>query len=172
MNARQIAAAAVLAVASGAALASHGVSEYVYARVVDVEPIVRYVTVERPREQCWQETAYEANRPLRVAGTTLAGAVVGGAVGRQFGGGRGRDALTLIGSIAGAAVANERAVRRNGYVAVPVERCEIVSERFTEERVLGYNVTYQYRGQRHTMRTSTPPGERVRLRVDVVPVGY
>jgi uncharacterized protein YcfJ len=163
----------VLALASSAAFAAHrGVTEYVYARVVDVDPIVRYVTVERPRQQCWEDTVYQPDRPLRVAGTTLAGGIVGGAIGRQFGDGRGRDALTLIGSLAGAAVANQRAIRRNGYVAVPVERCELVSERFTEERVDGYRVTYQYQGQRHTMRTTTPPGDRIRLRVDVVPVGY
>jgi uncharacterized protein YcfJ len=173
MNVRTIAAAAALTLVSSAALASHrGHSEYVYARVIDVDPIVRYVTVERPSERCFDDTSYEPARPLRVAGTTLAGGVIGGAIGRQFGSGSGRDALTVLGSIAGAAVANERALRRNGYVAVPVRRCEVVSEQFTEERVEGYLVTYQYQGRRHTMRTSTPPGERVQLRVGVVPVRY
>lgn len=173
MNKRAIAAAAALTLASSAALASHrGASDYVYARVVDVDPIVRYVTVERPREQCWDDTAYEPARPLRVAGTTLAGGVIGGAIARQFGRGSGRDALTVIGTLAGAAVANEHALRRNGTVAVPVRRCEVVHERFTEERIDGYLVTYQYQGRRHTLRTRTPPGDRVRLRVDVVPVRY
>ena len=37
----------------------------VSARVVDVEPMVRYVTVDRPREQCWDEIVREPVRPLR-----------------------------------------------------------------------------------------------------------
>ncbi len=173
MRARWKVTTAVLATLTvGPALASHdGVTDYVYARVVEVDPIVRYVTVQRPRRECWEETVYEPARPLRIAGTTLAGGLIGGAIGRQFGGGRGRDALTLIASMAGAAVANERARARSGLVAVPVERCEIVRERVTEERIEGYRVTYQYQGRRHTVRTGAPPGEQIRLRVSVVPVG-
>ena len=34
----------------------------VAARVVAVEPMVRYVTVDRPREQCWNETVREPVR--------------------------------------------------------------------------------------------------------------
>ena len=37
----------------------------VSARVVDVEPLVRYVTVNRPREECWDEVVREPVRPLR-----------------------------------------------------------------------------------------------------------
>jgi uncharacterized protein YcfJ len=148
---------------------------YVYARVVDVDPMVRYVTVERPRRECWDEIVQEPVRPLGVAGPTIAGGVVGAAVGRQFGGGSGRDALTLIGAVVGSAVANQRAVRNQGGYAtrnVAVQRCEVVSERVTEERIDGYLVTYLYQGRRYTMQTDVPPGDRVRLAVAVRPVGY
>lgn len=171
-------AAGLLAAGTAAADRKHD-TRYVYARVVDVDPIVRLVTVERPRRECWQETVYEsAPEPFGKAGVTLAGAIVGGAVGRQFGSGSGRDAMTLIGTLAGAAVANERAERRadayrGGAVrAVPVERCRVVGERVTEERVDGYRVTYQYAGRRYTMRTLEPPPDRIRLQVDVRPVGF
>ena len=150
----------------------HRTTQHVYARVVDVEPIVRYVTVERPRRACWNEIVRE---PVRgVAGPTLAGGVVGAAIGRQFGSGNDRDALTLIGAVAGAAVANQRAVRHQGYATrdVAVERCDVVSERFTQERIDGYQVTYVYDGRRHRMVTPQPPGDRVRLAVDVRPVAY
>lgn len=173
-------AAGVLGAGTAAAGGKHD-TRYVYARVVDVEPIVRYVTVDRPRRECWEEMVYESDvtpRPFGEAGVTLAGAIVGGAVGRQFGRGRGRDAMTLIGSLAGAAVANERAGRRAVAYgaarsrAVPVERCEVVSDRVTEERVEGYRVTYQYDGRRYTMRTAAPPPDRIRLQVSVRPVGF
>lgn len=165
---------------AGSAIAGgRGHSDFVYARVVDVEPIVRLVTVQRPRQECWDEVVYvPENRRVGVAGPTLAGGLIGGAIGRQFGSGSGRDAMTLIGALAGSAVASERAARNRAYAGQPtarattVERCEVSTERFTEERIEGYWVTYQYRGRRHTIRTYEPPGERVRLRVSAVPVGY
>jgi uncharacterized protein YcfJ len=151
-----------------------GSSELVYARVVNVEPVVRYVTFDRPRQECWDEIVSEPVRPFGVAGPTIAGGVVGAAVGRQFGSGSGQDAMTLIGAVVGSAVAHERAVRNQGYATrdVAVQRCRTVSERFTEERIDGYLVTYQYQGRHYTMRTDSPPGDRVPLAVDVRPVAY
>ena len=148
--------------------------QYVYARVVDVDPIVRYVTVSRPREECWNEVVREPVRPFGVAGQTAAGGIIGAAIGRQFGSGNDRDALTLIGAAAGAAVANQRAIRNgaNATRDVAVQRCEVVNERVTEERIDGYLVTYNYQGRNYTMQTATPPGDRVRLAVDVQPVDY
>ena len=55
---------------------------------------------------------------------------------------------------------------------VAVQRCRTVSERFTEERIDGYLVTYQYQGRNYTMQTALPPGDRVPLAVDVRPVAY
>jgi uncharacterized protein YcfJ len=172
-----MAATAVIgALAASSAMANgRGPSDYVYARVVRVEPMVRLVTVQRPREECWDEVVYVADSRPRVAGPAIAGGIIGGAIGRQFGGGSGRDALTVIGALAGSAVASERAARNQaGRYARPttVQRCEVTTRRFTEERIEGYRVTYQYRGRHYTMRTSEPPGNRVRLRVNAVPVGY
>ena len=162
---------------SNVAWAGHNRStDYVYARVVGVQPIVRYVAVDRPRQECWEELAYPRTGRVNVAGQTLAGGVIGGAIGRQFG--RDRDAMTLIGAFVGSAVAHERAERvRAAYAQgygrpVPVERCQIVHDRITEERIEGYRVTYRYRGARHTIRTHELPGERIRLRVSAVPVRY
>jgi uncharacterized protein YcfJ len=171
--------------AAAPALADHGHGNayghysstgYVYARVVDVDPMVRYVTVNRPHEECW--TDYERQRvgSFGAAGQTAAGAVIGAAIGRQFGGGSGKDALTLLGAAAGGAIARERALRNGagGYEAreVPVERCEVVNDRVTEERIDGYLVTYVYDGRTYEMQTHEHPGDRVRLAVDVRPVDH
>jgi uncharacterized protein YcfJ len=155
-------------------------TEYVYARVVDVDPMVRYVTVDRPREECWTDYEQRRTGSFGVPGQTAAGAVLGAVIGRQFGGGSGKDALTVLGAAAGGAIARERALR-NGVPRgtgvrevreVPVERCQVVSERVTEERIDGYLVTYSYQGRHYTMQTATPPGDRVRLAVDVRPASY
>jgi uncharacterized protein YcfJ len=181
---RRFAATAMLgALASTGALADHSRgAQYVYAPVVGVQPIVRYVTVERPRRECWEETVYQPHpgaRPLSVAGPTIAGGLLGGVIGHQFGSGSGRDAMTILGTLVGSAVANQHAVRNQLYrsgglqaVAVPVQRCEVVSERVREERIDGYDVTYEYAGQLYRTRLPQDPGDRVQLRVSVRPVGY
>jgi uncharacterized protein YcfJ len=146
----------------------------VSARVVDVEPLVRHVTVNRPSEQCWDEVVREPVRRYGVAGPTAAGTIIGAAIGRQFGSGNDRDALTVIGAVAGGAVAHNRAVR-NGAGSmreVVAQRCEVVHQRVTEQIVDGYLVTYRYDGRNYTMRTDRHPGDRVQVAVDVRPVGY
>ena len=141
-----------------------------YGRVIAVEPMVRYVTVDRPRQECYDD---DARRPAAgVTGQTIAGGVIGAAIGRQFGGGSGRDLATALGATAGAVIANQRAQRNLGYREVPVQRCEVVNDRATEQVVDGYVVTYVYQGRRYTTRTDTPPGDRIQLAVDVRPVGY
>jgi uncharacterized protein YcfJ len=144
----------------------------VSARVVGVEPMVRYVTVERPREQCWNETVREPVRPFGVVGQTAAGSIVGAAIGRQFGSGNDRDTLTLLGAVAGGAVAHRRAVVNAGYAArdVVVRRCEVVNDRVTEQVVDGYLVTYRLDGQRYTMQTDRHPGGWVQIAAQ--PLGY
>jgi uncharacterized protein YcfJ len=144
----------------------------VSARVVHVEPLVRHVSVDRPREQCWDEIVREPVRPFGVAGQTAAGSIIGAAIGRQFGSGNDRDALTVLGAVAGGAVAHRRAVVNQGYAArdVAVQRCEVVHERVTEQVVDGYLVTYRLEGQRYTMRTDRHPGQFVQIAAR--PVGY
>ena len=143
----------------------------VSARVVGVEPLVRYVTVDRPREQCWNEVVRQPAPSLRVVGATAAGSVIGGAIGHQFGSGNDRDALTVLGAVAGGAVAHHRAVAREGYATrdVTVQRCEVVHERVTEPVNDGYLVTYRLEGQRYTMRTDRHPGDWVQIAAQ--PVG-
>ena len=144
----------------------------VSARVVGVEPLVRYVAVDRPRQQCWDEVVREPVRPFGVVGQTAAGSIIGAAVGRQFGSGNDRDALTVLGAVAGGAVAHRRAVVNQGYATrdVAVQRCEVVHDRVTEQVVDGYLVTYRLEGQRYTMRTDRHPGEFVQIAAQ--PVGY
>jgi uncharacterized protein YcfJ len=174
-------------------------SGYDYARVIDVDPIVRYVQVRTPVRECWEETryhetAYHDRRDHRdyrggrvdrgTAGATIAGGIIGGVIGRQFGGGSGRDAMTVVGTLVGAAIGNDRA-RRSGsdepyeryddYRAYerhsrPVTRCETRYQSREEERIDGYRVTYRYHGQTYTTRTDHDPGDRLRVRVAVTPV--
>lgn len=156
--------------------ASHEV--YDYARVLSVTPIVRYVTVRTPVQECWEETRhYSVERRPNTAGGALIGAIIGGVVGHQFGSGRGNDAATVAGTLIGAAVgsdtARKRAYERGDYgtttYAKPIRRCETNYQAREEERIDGYQVVYRYNGQRYSTRMPHDPGKRIRVRVDVRP---
>jgi uncharacterized protein YcfJ len=43
----------------------------------------------------------------------------------------------------------------------------VVEDYHEEERILGYRVTYRYRGKLFTTRLAEPPGDRLRLRVSL-----
>lgn len=148
---------------------------YDYARVVSVKPVFRYVTVTTPVRECWEDVEHYTidERPARVAGGTLFGAIVGGVVGHQFGSGSGNDAATVAGTLIGAAMGNTAAKRRAAYEPVtysrPVRRCETNYRSHKEERIDGYDVIYKYHGRKYATRTPYDPGKRIRIRVDVRP---
>jgi len=148
---------------------------YDYAKVLDVQPIVRYVTVTTPVKECWEEMeTYTARNPSTgTAGKTLFGAIVGGVIGHQFGSGRGNDAATVAGALMGAAIGNDAGRRSEDYYATrysrPVRRCETNYQRHEEERIDGYKVLYTYNGRKYSTRTPFDPGKRLRIRVDVRP---
>ncbi len=77
-------------------------SDYAYARVVDVDPIVRQVRISEPRRECWTETRYDdvsyterVGPPAKAnPGAMILGGIIGAALGNQIGHGHGRRAAT------------------------------------------------------------------------------
>lgn len=153
-----------------------GGREYDYAKVVDVDPIVRQVRVETPRRECWDEV-----REVRSAryddshskGGMVLGGIIGGVVGHQIGHGHGRDVATVAGTLIGAGIGHDIAAERGARYSEPreesVERCAVRYEHDYEERIEGYRVTYLYHGREYNTRLPYDPGERIRVRVDVEP---
>ena len=176
-----VVAVTLLLMISGAAGADNSrprdVPAYDYAKVLSAQPVIRYVTVKTPVEECWQETANYTtyNRPPRAAGSMLVGALIGGVVGHQFGSGHGNDAATAAGVLIGATIGHNSAVRRGGpgygYVrsSRPIERCKTVYRDHREERIDGYDVVYRYNGQKYATRMPYDPGKRIKVRIDIRP---
>jgi uncharacterized protein YcfJ len=175
-----LAATAALAL-SGRAMADHderyrsSSSRYDYARVVDVKPLIRSYRVEIPVRECYETPRDYDRRPHRSrrggdAGRTIAGAIIGGVIGRQFGDGSGRDAMTALGAVVGASAANDRGRARGRYDDEPVRYCETRYEYEERDRVEGFRVTYVYDGETYTTRTDYDPGDRIRVEVKVRPV--
>lgn len=148
---------------------------YDYARVLSVEPNIRYVTVTTPVKECWEDVEYHSARQYRPAkvGKTLFGALLGGVIGHQIGSGSGNDAATVAGTLIGAAVANEATRNEPAYqttsYTTPITRCETSYQTREEQRIDGYDVIYAYHGRKYATTTPHDPGKKIRIRVDVRP---
>ncbi len=142
------------------------VVEYDYARVVDVDPIVRRVAVATPQRECWYEDQQVYARPSSATPTVL-GAIIGGVIGHQFGNGYSRNVGTAAGVALGASVGHDISMRNVGVETRSVERCEVSARHEWEERVDGYHVTYRYQGRTYDTVMPYDPGNRVQVRVGV-----
>jgi uncharacterized protein YcfJ len=143
---------------------------YQQAKVISATPIYETVRIPSSREVCWDEEV--TYRQRRSPTSTLIGGVIGGAISHQFGGGHGKDAMTVAGALIGASIANDSARRKSGSRYTQVEkRCRTTQEYFDEERITGYRVQYDYNGQVYNTRMDSQPGEYLDLRVSVSPVG-
>ena len=92
------------------------------------------------------------------------GAIAGGALGTQVGGGSGKTLATVLGAVTGGVIGNNiegspQAQMQNA------QRCS--TETIYEQRTVGYNVVYEYAGIEYTARMSRDPGQFVPVRVSV-----
>jgi uncharacterized protein YcfJ len=137
-----------------------------YGRVVDVEPIYQSVSIPEERQVCdrRRDDRYSHSHQTRKsnAGKAVLGGIIGGAIGNKFGRGRGRDASTALGILIGAGIGASK-----GNHHAPRKTCYIETYYHQEERLMGYDVTYEYSGELYQTQMDRHPGDRVRLSVDV-----
>ena len=142
-----------LAVSAFALLGAAGAAQAAeYANVVSATPVTGSFPV--PRQQCAEGTQVVPAQPS--GGGALVGAIIGGVIGNQIGHGAGRAVATGIGAVAGAGIGNHAEIVNSPGQVVPVRDCRTVSS--YESRVIGYDVVYEYHGQRYTTRTAAIPG--------------
>lgn len=131
------------------------------ARVISSVQVIQQVAV--PRQVCSQENvAVQGNKSG--AGAVM-GAIAGGAVGNQIGGGSGRAAATALG-IFGGAILGDRIEGAPQPQVQTVQNCR--TETTYENRVVGYNVTYEFGGKQYMVQMPRDPGST--LQVNVTPV--
>lgn len=156
------------------AMAGHPGNKAEWAKVVDARPV--YETVQYPVEEqvCWDEQVWRRESRARSATPVIVGSIIGGVIGNQFGGGNGQVALTAAGAVLGGSIGADVSRSRNpdGYYAVTERRCEVETDWRTEQRVVAWDVTYKYRGEIYRTRMQNQPGDRIRVRVQVDPLGY
>jgi uncharacterized protein YcfJ len=142
----------------------------IYAKVVSVDPVRQ--SGSQTEQVCHDETVTRTAPPKdqhRIAGTAI-GAVVGGLVGHQVGGGKGRQLATVAGAVGGGYAGNRiEANHQRDQVTASVERhCGTVNN--TGSRIVGYDVRYVYNGVTRTVRMDHDPGDRVQIQEGVTAI--
>ncbi len=154
--------ATFLALGTSAALASTASqAQEVMARVLSSTAVMQQVAV--PRQVCSNQQVIQQVQPSG-AGAAM-GAIAGGAVGNAIGGGTGRDIATVIGLVGGAIIGNR--VEGTRDEVRNVQQC--TTQTTYENRVLHYDVIYEYDGKRYSIKMPNDPGQYVRLQLS--PVG-
>ena len=147
---------------AGALLGTSAASQAVeYAAVVSSTPVV--VSVPVARRQCADEQ--QVVQPRQTGAGAVLGAIVGGVLGHNVGGGMGRAAATGLGVVAGSVIGDQIEANTAQPYATTVRNCRNVSS--LEQRTVGYDVMYDYAGQRYSTRVPRDPGAR--MAIDVRP---
>jgi uncharacterized protein YcfJ len=137
-------------------------NERIYeARVTSVRAVVG-----PPEQRCWverQQVQSQDNRPS--TGGMLAGAILGGVLGHQVGGGSGRDIATVGGALAGGAIGANAGRGGNNTYGQDVRRCENVANTTPQY----WDVTYVHRGVEHRTQLTSAPGDYIPVNRDGVP---
>jgi uncharacterized protein YcfJ len=141
----------------------------VYGRVTHVEPVYSKSYVDVPQTVCYDVKVPVTGRTHAGTGDVLAGAIIGGVIGNQFGGGSGKDAATVLGAILGADVATNNG--RQVVTGYRYERqCETQYVTNVQQSISGWTVYYRWNdlsGSFNTNRDNYVVGDRVLLNVTV-----
>jgi len=134
-----------------------------YAQVLAATPIKE--SIKQPRQECRNVTLTHRRAVQdenRLAGSVL-GAVAGGVLGHQFGGGRGKDVATVAGALAGGYAGNQvqGGLQDRDTYTTTEQRCKTVYDK--QEKKLGYDVTYKIGDQQGKIRMENDPGTRIPL---------
>lgn len=126
---------------------SNNDSFFDYARVERVDRVVDTVNAPVNRRECWNEphTEYHPEGTYR------------------------REELspTVVTNVNGTSVVRSEVVETGGYYTQGYEQqCRTRTDYDTTQRVVGYDVVYNYRGEDYHERMSHDPGQRVRIHVE------
>mgnify|MGYP006433899227 CR=1 FL=1 len=131
------------------------------ATVTSVEKVYKQYRVDEPYQECYIKETLQQNGDGS-ATNEIMGAILGGAIGNQFGEGDGNDAMTLAGIFLGASIANdaEKANAAN-QVVVSQEVCENKVRQKIERRLSHYKVYVEYEGREVSFSSKKRPFDDV-----------
>lgn len=140
--------------------------------------------IQVPKQQCFNETVTH-QKPVsdenRIAGSVM-GAAAGALLGKQVGGGNGKKAATLLGAVAGGYAGNQaqKSMQENDTYTTQEQRCTTIqmsefrkvcdTVQVPQDRVVGYDVTYQIGDKTGQVRMKQKPGKEIPLKDGVLVV--
>ena len=126
--------------------------------VISRTPVYQQVSV--PRQVCTQT---QVSVPGQTTGAgALMGAVAGGAIGNSMGKGEGRALATMIGVIGGA-IAGDKVEGPQAAQTQMQQTC--TTQQVYENRLMGYNVVYEFAGKQYTVQLPKDPGPTIKLQI-------
>ena len=159
---------AVVATAGGAIATYSLVSNKApaYAEVLAVEPVNQQI--KTPRQVC-KDVTITHQRAVQdqhqIVGSVL-GAVAGGLLGHQVGGGTGKKLATVAGAVGGGYAGNkaQEHMQAGDTYTTTENRCSTVND--VSDKLVGYNVKYQLNGQVGQVRMDHNPGAQIPVTKD------
>ncbi|HMM46859.1 MAG TPA: glycine zipper 2TM domain-containing protein [Thiobacillaceae bacterium] len=132
-----------------------------FAEVLAVKAVKE--TTKTPREVCEDIVVSDqapVKDPNRIAGTAI-GAVAGGLVGNQIGGGSGKTLATVAGAAAGGYAGNQvqKNMQQKNTVSRTERRCRTVYD--SHSKTVGYDVRYRLGEEESQVRMDHDPGPRI-----------
>ncbi|WP_339459665.1 glycine zipper 2TM domain-containing protein [Pseudomonas sp. EA_105y_Pfl2_R69] len=132
-----------------------------YAEVLAVKPVNE--TIKTPRQVC-EDVTVTRQKPVKdqhqIAGTAI-GAVVGGLLGNQVGGGTGKKIATVAGAVGGGYAGNkvQENMQAGDTYTTTETRCDTVTD--VSKKLVGYDVKYLLDGKEGQVRMASDPGSRI-----------
>lgn len=132
-----------------------------FVQVVDVTPLKE----PGPQEEVCEQVVLTHQAPVadenQVAGTA-AGAVIGGVLGNQVGGGNGKKAATVAGAVVGGIIGKkvQQNHQANKTYQTTERQCRLEQG---AERITGYDVTYRIEGESTVILMDHNPGKQLPL---------
>ena len=146
-----------LTIASLLCLSTLGAHAQEVGQVTSRTPV--YQQVAMPRQTCTPSVAVVPAQ--NSGGGALIGAIAGGLIGSQFGGRDSRGLATMAGVIGGAVIGDRAETQNN--TTLPTTTC--ITQTVYENRLVGYNVVYEYAGKQYQVQLPQDPGPTIPLQV-------
>lgn len=143
-------------------LAANGLAQaQEVGQVISRTPVYQQVAV--PRQTCTQTPV--TVQPQTSGAGALMGAIAGGAVGHNIGGGSGQAIATIAGMIGGAMLGDK--IENPGTAQVQNQQT-CTTQNVYENRLIGYNVVYEFAGKQYNVQLPQDPGPTIQLQVTPV----
>lgn len=134
-----------------------------FAEVIAVQPVNE--TIKTPRQVCKDVIVTKkaaVKDEHKIAGTVI-GALAGGLLGNQIGGGTGKKVATVAGAAAGGYAGNtvQGNMQDSDTYQTTETRCSTVTD--SSEKLVGYDVKYELDGKVSQVRMEFDPGSKIPL---------